>query len=95
MEIVLAVTNDGYPIGIDMEVEMYWITENLTTPPTMKMKRPKDHSPRAVKTYMKVEDPLRARIRFLVIPGRIYRVMIGNAWKLQGIREMSLENHIH
>lgn len=95
VSMIFDVTNDGSPIVVGMDVKKYTTTDNLSSPPTITMKRPTDHSERKLETYLTVSDPLRARLRLLVIPTPLYMAMLGEARKPKDMRAMTIAKRIH
>lgn len=89
------VTNDASPIILGMDVKKYTLTDNLASPPVMIMNRPSDKGVRTMETCLSTGDPLKARLRLLVIPTMRTSALIGNARRPMHIRPMTLAKRMH
>lgn len=98
-EIVFDVTNDDSPVVVGLDVKQYTITDNMSAPPRIMMKRPSDNATRSLETYLSKENPLRARLRLLIVPTLpptlTSSAMLGKARKPNNLRPLTLAKRIH
>lgn len=95
VEINFDITNDESPVIIGMDLKRYSVTDNLSSPPQLTIKRPMDKEARRMETYMTVNEPLKARLRLLVVPVIRSSALIGEARKPAQMRPMTLAKRIH
>lgn len=89
------VTIDGSPIVIGMYIKRFTVTDNLVSPPQIKMERPSDKGTRRMETYMRTDEPLQIKLRLLVVPDRCTKELIGKTRKPLNIRPLTLSKRIH
>lgn len=93
--ITFDVANDESPLIIGMDLKWYSMTDNIATPPRIIMRRPTDNRTRILETYMTIGDPLRARLRLLVVPMISTSALTGESRRPMRMRPMTIAKRIH
>lgn len=90
------VTDDDSPITVGMDVQRYCVTDNLSTPRRVVMKRPRDTDRRTLNTYISGFSPLEHRLRLEITPiPCATNALIGHARRRPDIRPATLAKRIH
>lgn len=92
---ILYFTNDDSLAIVGMDIKQHTITDNLATPPRMKLRKPTKDGVRILETYMVKNDPLRTRLRLLVVPTALSSALFGEARRPANMRPLTLAKRIH
>lgn len=91
-------THDDSPIIIVMDIKRHSITNNISSPPFMRIHCPTDIVPRKLRSYIAGNVSLDSRLRVLILPGITQTAvicMIGTALKPSKWRPLTLASRIH